>query len=879
MRDGSSRMKLLIVESPAKAKTINKYLGHDYTVMASIGHICDLPSRNGSVEPDNNFALHYQLNPKSVEQVRKITEAMRRSDTLLLAPDPDREGEAIAWHVYEELKKRKVLEGKKIERVVFNAITKEVVTDAIQHPRAIDMDLVNAQQARRALDYLVGFNLSPVLWRRLPGSKSAGRVQSVALRLVVEREKEIENFKTQEFWDIVVDLQTDRGGKIAATVTEVNKQKLEKFSLNNQAAAEAIAQQLQHKQYVVLDIQQKETRRNPYPPFVTSTLQQEASKKLGFSAKRTMSVAQRLYEGVEVKGSSQGLITYMRTDGVYTAPEAIQKARGVIANRYGQRYLPAKPILYQNKVKNAQEAHEAIRPTDPTLTPEEVKPYLERDQFLLYQLIWQRLLASQMNSVILNQVTINIATTDQYANLKATGSTIVFDGFYAVYAKETDDDNSSIDEDEHLLPEVHPQEALKFLAVDPRQHFTTPPPRYTEATLVKKMEELGIGRPSTYAAILSVIQEREYVRLEKRRFFTEDRGRIVTEFLKEYFQKYVEYDYTAKLEDDLDKIANGEEEWHQFLQSFWSPFKQNIDLAMETPTATVLEHLNNIMAEHVFGKDEEGHLKNTCPKCHSGSMSIKIGKFGVFLGCSNYPECRNTTPLFKADAETNAEFDGETVDSAGPIMVEPKVLGADSQTGQAVTLRRGPYGYYLQLGEAQGTTKPKRVSLAKDVKLDQVDLAYAERLLKFPMELGLHPETGKVIKAAIGPYGPYVAHDGCFYSVKSDISKITLEEAVAIIAANPNKRKAARTVAKTAQGARKAYGRTAARTAAVKKAGSTAASTRSKAVKDTSKPVTRRANTSVKATTKTTAKTATATTSNTTAQATAGKRTRTSAKK
>lgn len=779
-------MKLLIVESPAKAKTINKYLGSDYKVLASYGHIRDLPSKDGSVDTDNNFTMNYVVNPQSSRHVQEIVSAMRNADTLLLASDPDREGEAIAWHVYEVLQNRHMLENKKVERVVFNAITKSAVTEAIKTPRQIDMDLVDAQQARRALDYLVGFNLSPVLWRKLPGSRSAGRVQSVALRLIVDREKEIEAFRTQEYWDILVDLLTDKRGKIPAVVTEVNGQKLEKFSLAKGEMAQAIQQQLEQKQYVVTKLVEKQVKRTPYAPFITSTLQQEASKKLGFSAKRTMSVAQQLYEGVEINGNSQGLITYMRTDGVYTAPEAITKTRELIASRFGDKYLPPKAIIYENKVKNSQEAHEAIRPTDPLLTPETAKPYLDRDQFLLYQLVWQRLVASQMANVLLNQVTVTIHTTDKYAELKATGSTIAFDGFYAVYAKETDDNLTSNEEDEVILPKVQEGDLLELSKVTPRQHFTSPPPRYTEASLVKRMEELGIGRPSTYASILSVIQDREYVRLEKRRFFTEDRGRIVTEFLKQYFTKYVEYDYTATLEDSLDRISNGQEEWHHFLQGFWQPFQQNVEDIKQKTNTEILDYLDSCMADYIFGRDEQGNLQNTCPTCKTGKLSLKVGKFGIFLGCSNYPECRCTRPLIgEGDAKLSEEAiaDGQRTLAAD---FQPKVLGLDEATGENITLRKGPYGFYVQIGEVVtgSKAKPKRASLPKDVSTDILDLAMAKKLLSLPKELGKHPDTGKVIKAAIGPYGPYVAHDGKFYSVKGEhnIMTLTLDEAVEIIA-------------------------------------------------------------------------------------------------
>ena len=601
---------LLIVESPAKAKTIGKYLGKDYKVLASFGHIRDLPSKDGSVEPDKNFAMHYQVSTRSAKHVKEIVDAAKACSKLILSPDPDREGESIAWHVLEVLKAKKALKAStKIERVVFNAITKNSVLEAIKAPREIDMDLVNAQQARRALDYLVGFTLSPVLWRKLPGSRSAGRVQSVALRLICDREDEINAFKSEEYWDIKLGLEsaTTKSGKFDATVFELEGKKLEKFSIANEKQALAIKEALEGKKYEVTSITKKQAKRRSNPPFITSSLQQEAARKLGFSASRTMMTAQRLYEGIEIDGTAQGLITYMRTDSVEITPEAVKTLRGAIEELYGKKYLPEVPNVFKSKIKNAQEAHEAIRPTDFSLSPQKVKQYLDDGQFALYDLIWKRTLASQMADVIFDQVVAEIVTIPSYAKARATGSTIKFDGFYKVYREDRDEGESDEDDSRQELPALREKEKLDLLEVRPNQHFTEPPPRYSEASLVKKLEELGIGRPSTYAAIISVLQDRGYVKLEKRRFFPEERGRIVTTFLKEYFAKYVEYGYTAMLEDDLDVISNGEMDWKNFLKKFWKDFHSNTSEVMEKPFSEVLDVLNQKFCSHIFGSNEKAN--------------------------------------------------------------------------------------------------------------------------------------------------------------------------------------------------------------------------------------------------------------------------------
>ena len=697
---------LVVVESPAKAKTINKYLGKDYTVLASFGHVRQLPKENGSVDVDNNFKIKYEIS--SQKHIKPLVEAMKTCDKVILASDPDREGEAIAWHVLEVLKQKKVIKkDTKIERVVFNAITKNTVEQAIKEPRDIDMNLVNAQQARVALDYLVGFTLSPVLWRKLPGSKSAGRVQSVALRLICDRQAEIINFKSEEYWS--VDVNIFKNKDIIAKLIAIDGKKIDKLFIKNKDVADKIKKELEKENYIVDKIEKKEVKRNPFAPFTTSTLQQEASKKLGFSAKKTMSVAQKLYEGIDVGDGTHGLITYMRTDGVYTAPEAVNEARNVIKKNYGEKYLPSKAIVYQNKVKNAQEAHEAIRPTSPSTTPESIKQYLTNDEFKLYELIWKRLIASQMASVVMDQVSIDVKTSKH--TLRAVGSTIKFDGFYVLYNETNEDED---EEKEAILPEVKEGEKLEFKKVLTKQHFTEPPARYTEASLVKKMEELGIGRPSTYATIISVLQERGYVKLEKKRFIAENRGIVVNSFLNLYFKKYVEYDYTANLENELDIVSNGEEEWTKLLSTFWGPFKTEIDKAMELKNPDVLENISRALIDF-------GILKNTkCPDCKDGILNLKAGRYGVFLACSNYPTCKHTEQLLSSttDEEGSEEEKQEN-------KFENKLLGELDKNN--VYLKKGPYGFYVQLGEDKGSPKPKRIGIPKNMDINTVDFSVTVR--------------------------------------------------------------------------------------------------------------------------------------------------------
>ena len=819
---------LLIVESPAKAKTISKYLGSDYYVLASFGHIRDLPSKNGSVEPENDFKMHYEVSAKSTKQVKMIVDAAKNCDKILLAPDPDREGEAIAWHVLEVLKQKKALKAKAtVERIVFNSITKSSVLEAIKNPRQVDMDLVNAQQARRALDYLVGFTLSPILWKKLPGSRSAGRVQSVALRIICDREEEIEAFKSQEYWDIKIDLENSQDVTFSASVTEIEGKKLEKFSITNEATAKKIENLLQSKKYQVVDITKKQTKRRAYPPFITSSLQQEAARKLGFSAKKTMMMAQKLYEGVEIDGAKQGLITYMRTDSIAVTPEAVAKAREYIVATFGKDYIPETPNLFKSKVKNAQEAHEAIRPVDFSISPQIAKKYLDEDQFKLYDLVFKRMLASQMSDVIFDQVVAEIITIPSYAKARATGSVVKFDGFYKIY-KEDKDDDAEEDETRQPLPELKPQENLDLIEVKPAQHFTEPPPRYSEASLVKKLEELGIGRPSTYASIISVLQDRGYVRLDKKRFFPEERGRVVTTFLKEFFAKYVEYGYTASIEDELDIISNGELDWKKFLANFWGSFYTNIKEVEQKPFMEVLDMLNMKIGGQIFGTDEKGEVKNTCPTCNTGKLGLRLGKFGAFIGCSNYPECKHTMQIFDKTGDENGEG-GEPKAS-----FEPRNLGKDPKTGFDVMVKIGPYGPYLELdgsevepaqkeevkeeevveetsgkagkkGKAKKKAapkkkpakakvkKPKRISIPKNIDPNTIDLKAASGLLSLPREVGIHPESGKKIVASIGPYGPYISHDGKYASLKEDdVLEVGLNRAVDLIAEAANRPKTGR---------------------------------------------------------------------------------------
>lgn len=773
---------VVIVESPAKAKTINKYLGSDYKVLASFGHVRDLPSKDGSVEPDNDFAMHYEVDVDSKKQMSAIAAAVKDADMLYLATDPDREGEAISWHVLEALKESKKLpKNIGVKRVAFNEITKKAVVHAIENPRDIDMNLVNAQQARRALDYLVGFNLSPVLWRKLPGSRSAGRVQSVALRLICEREAEIELFKAREYWDIGLTMQTGTGASFAARLTEYNGTKLDKFAFTNEGIARDVEKVLKSTDFKVTTITPRTVRRAPYAPFSTSTLQMEASRKLGFGAKRTMQVAQKLYE--------DGLITYMRTDGITVSNDAIADARRLIEKEYGAKYVPESPRIYKTKVKNAQEAHEAIRPTDLSKRPEMAG--LEGEQFKLYDLIWKRMMASQMEVALYDQVGVDMHDATKRHALRATGSVLKFDGFLCLYQEvleedekeKKDDSEENAEDDKQRLPAMTVGEPLRTQKVEAAQHFTQPPPRYSEATLVKRLEELGIGRPSTYASIISVLVDRNYVKLDKRRFTAEPLGRIVTAFLMSYFEKYVEYNFTANLEENLDLIADGERDWKEELRLFWKDFHAKVEDSKKLTISEVLSHVEQLLEAYIFGVGDAAAAAKTCPSCKTGTLHLKTGKFGSFLGCSAYPECNFTRQLIGGESAANAEADGA---SAGEEF--PRTLGVDPESGMSVTLRKGPYGVYVQLGEEK---KPKRSSLPKGLQASAVDLAKALSLLALPREIGLHPETGLTIVANNGRFGPYLLHDGKYANLgpEDDVLTIGMNRAVTVIAEAAERKK------------------------------------------------------------------------------------------
>src|SRR5690348_8163450 len=675
-------MNVVIVESPAKAKTINKYLGKDFKVLASYGHVRDLPAKDGSVRPNENFAMSWEVDHRADKRLKEIATAVKGAERLYLATDPDREGEAISWHVQEILRQRKALQGVDVKRVVFNEVTKSAVQEAFKHPRELDRELIDAYMARRALDYLVGFTLSPVLWRKLPGSRSAGRVQSVALRLICERESEIEAFKPREYWTIEVEFETPSGERFTARLTHLDGKRLDKYDLADEATARAAADKiLRHQKYAVAAVEKKQIRRNPPAPFTTSTLQQEASRKLGFGASRTMRIAQRLYEGVDIAGETVGLITYMRTDGVTMSIEAIAAARSLIEKQYGNDYRPDEPRVYKTQAKNAQEAHEAIRPTDVFGRPEKVSGDLEPDQRELYELIWKRAVASQMSAAIIDQVAVDIASPDQKLQFRATGSTIQFDGFLTLYREDEDDVEE--DDENRRLPPIKERETLARGKVGPQQHFTQPPPRYSEASLVKKLEELGIGRPSTYASIIQVLQDRKYVRLDKKRFFPEDRGRVVTAFLESFFERYVEYNFTADLENKLDEISDGRVSWQKVLEEFWRDFSAAVTGTKDLSISQVIDALDEELGPHFFPPPADGRDPRLCPGCNAGRLSLKLGKFGAFIGCSNYPECRYTRPL----AVENGNGENGAAEPVGP-----RELGVDPATNLPVSLRKGPYG-------------------------------------------------------------------------------------------------------------------------------------------------------------------------------------------
>jgi len=762
-------MNLVIVESPAKAKTINKYLGPDYEVLASYGHVRDLPSKDGSVLPDDDFSMHWEADAKGAKRLSEIAEAAKRADRVILATDPDREGEAISWHVLEVLNKKKVLKDTHVERVTFNAITKSAVLDAMAAPRQIDMELVNAYLARRALDYLVGFTLSPVLWRKLPGARSAGRVQSVALRIVVDREMEIEKFKAQEYWSIEADLNADSPPFTARLVKHEGK-RVQRLDIKDEATAADARAAIDAGDFTINSVEKKPIRRNPAPPFTTSTLQQEASRKLGFSAQRTMQAAQKLYEGVDETG---GLITYMRTDGVQTTPEGIAQAREVISQQFGPAFVPQEPRYYKTKAKNAQEAHEAIRPTNIARHPDSLR--LDSDLQRLYELIWKRMVASQMEAARLDRTTVDIETPDGLTGLRATGQVVTFDGFMAVYEEGRDEKQKGAEEDESddtsRLPALKEGAKAKVDAIRTDQHFTEPPPRYSEATLVKKLEELGIGRPSTYASTLSTLRDREYVRVDKNRFYPEDKGRLVTAFLEQFFAKWVEYDFTAALETRLDEVSAGQLDWKLLLREFWQDFHAATQAAGELRTTAILDALNESLGAHIFPAKEDGSDPRECPLCHIGQLSLKTSRFGAFIGCERYPDCKYTRPVASPSAEDGSAESGD------------RELGIDPETGQPVQLKIGRFGPYVEITPPEGD-KPKRSSLPKGWSPASLSLDQALRLLALPREVGVHPEDGKMITAGLGRYGPFVLHAGTYANVSDidEVFEVGLNRAVALLA-------------------------------------------------------------------------------------------------
>ena len=755
-------MNVLIVESPGKVKAINKYLGSDYKVLASFGHIRDLPSKDGSVKPDDDFSMVWDVDARAASKIKDIAAAVKGANKLILATDPDREGEAISWHILEVLRSKNLLGKMPVERVAFNAITKTAVTEAIQHPREINQELVDAYLARRALDYLVGFTLSPVLWRKLPGARSAGRVQSVALRLVVEREQEIEAFKAQEYWSIDADLSAATG-TFQTRLVQLDGKKIEKLSLTNQSDADRAVAAIKSQSFSVASVEASPVRDNPKPPFKTSTLQQEASRKLGFNAKRTMQIAQGLYEGVEIEGDVTGLITYMRTDGITMVGEAITEARDVIANRYGQKYVPGSARAYTNNAANAQEAHEAVRPTSFARTPEQMAKFLDADAAKLYELVWKRAIASQMESAQLERTTVEVLSADKKITLRATGTVTLFDGYQVLYQEGQDDAD---DESGSRLPKLTAGDATSIDSINPAQHFTEPPPRYSEASLVKKMEELGIGRPSTYASILSTLRDRAYVRMDRQRFIPEDKGRLVTTFLNSFFKRYVAYDFTADLEEKLDEISGGKMDWKKLLRDFWTEFSAAVGETKDLKIRDVIDELDSVLSNHIFPEGEAGLDPRKCPSCEDGRLNLKLGRFGAFVGCTNYPECKFTRQLGAKPGEGDA----------GPVEIG---LFPDSE--DMITLRTGRFGPYVQRGEGD---KPKRSGLPKGTDKSDVDLELAVKLLSLPREVGLHPEDGKKITSNFGRFGPYVYHDGIYASLPSpeDVFEIGLNHAVTLLA-------------------------------------------------------------------------------------------------
>ena len=777
-------MNLVIVESPAKAKTINKYLGDNYTVLASYGHIRDLPSKNGSVDPEQNFRMEWEVDSFSKKYLKEITDVAKESSKIILATDPDREGEAIAWHVKEYLNDKKLLKDKEIERVVFNEITKKAVIHGIENPRQIEPLLVDAYMARRALDYLVGFNISPILWTKLPGSKSAGRVQSVALKLITEREHEIESFNPEEFWTLSIKFNDNNNNSITSSISQLDGEKIEKFSFRNKDEINKAIENIKNKKFSITDISSKVVSRNPSGPFTTSTLQQTASSRLGFGASRTMQIAQKLYQGIEIEGETVGLITYMRTDGTNLSVDAVKSFRDYIKSDLGKEYLPENPLNYSGKkAKNAQEAHEAIRPTEINRTPSSIKKYLSTDQIKLYDLIWSRALSSQMESAKFDRNTITINSDDSKTICKSSGSVLKFDGFLKIYSSQSKDD------DEDILPQMS-KGPINIEALIDEQHYTQPPPRYSEASLVKKLEELGIGRPSTYASIISTIANRGYAEITNKRFFPTDRGKLISAFLEKLFSKYVDYNFTAGLEDQLDEITSGKESWIKVLEMFWKDFNNNVSEVKEKRTREVLDLLNDSLGELIFEKNNDGKIDRNCKLCNEGTLSLKNSfRGGAFIGCSNYPDCKYTRPLSKAKAAAQAQ------------LAEPKFIGKHDN-GNDIYLKNGRFGPYLQYEinpeDIEEKTSKKRktkkkkdenenlknVSIPKGIDLKDVDLDKAKFLCSLPKNLGVNPENQKDILLNTGRYGPYLKCDNKSARIENidEIFSIGLNRAITLIA-------------------------------------------------------------------------------------------------
>ena len=765
-------MNVLIVESPSKAKSINKYLGNNYKVLASVGHIRDLAPKNDAIDTENNFKMKWETSDRGKKVIKDIAEAAKNSENLYLATDPDREGEAIAWHVETMLREIPKLANLNIHRITFNEITKNAVTEALKEPRKVDENLVNAYLARRALDFLVGFNLSPVLWRKLPGSKSAGRVQSVALKIITERELEIEKFNPREYWSLKAIFNRDQDKEFEGRLIQIDDKKIDKLSIKTDTEATNFLEKIQRNKYKVKEIKKKETKRNPYAAFTTSSMQIESSRKLGFSANQTMRTAQKLYEGKEIEGEPTGLITYMRTDSVIMSKNAIEEVRSYVLEKLGKEYIPTELRIYKSKAKNAQEAHECIRPTNINLTPGNLKKYLSSDEYKLYEIIWQRAVSSQMASAIIDQVSINITNYEENITFRSNGSSIKFPGMLAVY-QETKEENKEENEDDNsnLLPQLQEGDNLNLIKSEKNQHFTLPPPRYTEASLVKKLEELGIGRPSTYASIIKVLQDRDYVLLDKKRFNPHDRGRVVSVFLENYFDKYVEYDFTADMENQLDEISDGKLNWKEVIQKFWETFKVLCDDTIGKSNREIIDVLDNALGPHFFppqGEDKD----RKCPNCNNGRIGLKVGKFGGFVGCSNYPECKYTVQF------------NQITDAKNGVLTGPKEIGIYPETGETITIRKGPYGIYMQVGEGTNEKKPKRVSVPKNFEPEEIGINTAIQLLSLPRKLGFHPENNLTVSAGIGMYGPYILHNKKYKALEKtdNILDIDLERAIELIA-------------------------------------------------------------------------------------------------